>query len=433
LQQTLFRGNSDGFQTLRILFIADVSIEQPISGAEQVLYQQANGLAGSGMTVWAVNRQDGVASDRVDSICNAVQIVHMPSYSTCLVGFLGAVAGIPGKRLRDVFASQRFDAVVAHQPLALSILRRLTSIRKARFVYIFHSPWHEEYLLNNETRYRATTWLPALLRKQMEGACIRQADKVIVLSAYMKQRLMRVHAVNAKDIVINPGGADTRRFKWAPNRDQLKKQLGWPAGKVHLLTVRNLEPRMGLDRLLDGMVRIKKASPQSYLIIGGKGTERPRLEAMLKRYGLEHDVHLTGFIPQDLLPDYYAAADFFVLPTRRLEGFGLVTAEALSCGTPVLGTPVGGTSEILKALNPDFIFRDNSAQAIAEGILSNVKKYYEDKDVYDTLRRQCRSYALAKYSWERHIRQLVEVLSCLCGANTASFAPARQSEAYGNY
>jgi len=63
-------------------------------------------------------------------------------------------------------------------------------------------------------------------------------------------------------------------------------------------------------------------------------------------------------------------ADLFVLPTLELEGFGLVTIEALASGVPVLGTPVGGTVEILEKLNPNLLFKDTSSESIARLIVT---------------------------------------------------------------
>jgi glycosyltransferase involved in cell wall biosynthesis len=51
-------------------------------------------------------------------------------------------------------------------------------------------------------------------------------------------------------------------------------------------------------------------------------------------------VYFAGFVPDDELPLYYQAADLFVLPTRSLEGFGLITLEAFASELPVVGTPV---------------------------------------------------------------------------------------------
>ena len=131
---------------------------------------------------------------------------------------------------------------------------------------------------------------------------------------------------------------------------------------------------------------------------------------MVKALDLNQVVSLTGFIPSDSLASYYAAADFFILPTRYLEGFGLVTPESMACGTPVLGTPVGGTKEILSGFNSEFLFEDTSPEAIADGMQHAVTEYYDDKNKYELLRQRCREYVEERYSWDRHVEQLRDII-----------------------
>ena len=66
-----------------------------------------------------------------------------------------------------------------------------------------------------------------------------------------------------------------------------------------------------------------------------------------REYDLHGSIRFLGHIPEIDLPQKYQAADFFVLPTRNLEGFGLVILEAMASGTPVLGTPVGAIPEVI--------------------------------------------------------------------------------------
>ena len=208
---------------------------------------------------------------------------------------------------------------------------------------------------------------------------------------------------------------DPDRFHLPEKRAFLKEELGLPDGRLHLLTVRNLEPRMGLDNLLKAVFLLKELKTNLHLVIGGEGPEQQNLGNLIRRYELFDNVTMTGFIGADQLPKYYQAADFFILPTRHLEGFGLVTVESLACGTPVIGTPVGGTKEILSNFNPKLLFKDTSPKAIAEGVESAIDNYFSNKKRYDQLRVQCREYAVKNYSWQRHINQLksiIDEISC---------------------
>ena len=248
------------------------------------------------------------------------------------------------------------------------------------------------------------------VRRMIERFCLKKALKIIVLSHYMKEKLRDVHGISANRIVVNRGGVDLNRFRPPINREALRDKLGFPKGKIHLLSVRNLEPRMGLDNLLQCVRILRKNAARIHLILGGDGIERQHLEKLVREYGLVDAVTMTGFIPSDLLIDYYGASDFFILPTRRLEGFGLVTPESMACGTPVLGTPVGGTKEILSDFNPEFLFRDTSPEAMAEGIQLAIAKYFTPPKKYEELRNRCREYASRKYSWQRHTDQLKSII-----------------------
>src|SRR5437899_12651573 len=144
------------------------------------------------------------------------------------------------------------------------------------------------------------------------------------------------------------GGADVERFHPSGTREAQRQALGLPGDRPLLFTLRNLEPRMGLDTLIRAMATVRERFPRVLLLIGGSGSLRPLLETLTISLSLSEHVRFLGFVPERDLPAYYGAAAAFVLPTRELEGFGLVTVAALACGTPVLGTPGGATPAILE-------------------------------------------------------------------------------------
>ena len=78
----------------------------------------------------------------------------------------------------------------------------------------------------------------------------------------------------------------------------------------------------------------------------------------------------------------------------------------MACGTPVIGTPVGGTKEILSNFDHNFLCRNSSPEAIADGIQKIIKLYFNDQKNYENLRIRCREYVKINYSWQRHISQL---------------------------
>lgn len=394
---------------MKILFLSDVPLENPTSGAEQVLYQQALGLKQEGMDVYAITRQ----ASSLPSTFRNVEGVEEACYSASAerpVHFLFSLLKKPPKIYRRFIKEGFFDVSICHQPFTgLAVLKR-GRIENIPMLYVFHSPSHEEYMLSHEGESWLKNFPNLTVRRKAERYCLKRAKRIMVLSEFMKEKVQNIHRITSDRITVNPGGVDLERFKPVQDRKPLKTQLKFPEGKVHLLTIRNLDPRMGIDNLLRGIHILKERQPRLHLILGGQGPERKRLEELVIEYGLGDDVTMAGFIPSDRLPQYYAAADFFVLPTRQLEGFGLVTVESMACGTPVLGTPVGGTVEILANLDEKFLFRDTSPDAMAEGIQMAINKYFADEQKYHELRTRCREYAERKYSWQRHINQLRTIL-----------------------
>lgn len=394
---------------MNILFVADVPLENPTSGSEQVLHQQATGLLRQGINVYAITRQADPPAWLIRNVAGVIE-GSCGASAQKTIPFLYSLIRYPAKFYNNFTRDNPFQAVVCHQPFTCFSLLVGGKLANIPMIYVFHSPSHEEYLLSHENDNRLKNYLHMIARRIIEQFCLKRSKKITALSQYMQKKVVKIHGIPADRIIVNPGGADLKRFKPPKNRALLKKELGFPEGKIHLLTIRNLEPRMGLDNLLEVVSILKKSQVGVHLIIGGEGIERKNLENLVVKYGLDNDVSMAGFIPPNILPEYYGAADFFILPTRSLEGFGLVTPESMACGTPVLGTPVGGTKEILSGFDPLFLFRDTSPEAMAEGIRFAIEKYFNDKDKYNELRLRCREYAEKNYSWERHIDQLKSIL-----------------------
>jgi glycosyltransferase involved in cell wall biosynthesis len=394
---------------MKILFVADVSLARPSSGAEQVLYQQATGLAREDMDVLAITRQKG----RIDWFVRNIDGVQEGFYCADpqrLKRFLLTLIKIPSKIYSRFVQDGEFDAVICHQPFtcfALLIQRKLTALP---VIYVFHSPSHEEYLLSCDDSSRVLKLTQVILRRLIEGICLKSARKIVVLSDYMRNKAATIHRIHQDLIMVNPGGVDLTRFNVPNNRPFLKNNFCFPDGKIHLFTLRNLEPRMGVDVLIRSIRILKDEHLAIHLTIGGEGIERNRLERLVQELNLINEVTFTGFIPPELLPKYYGAADFFILPSQRLEGFGLVTPESLACGTPVLGTPIGGTVEILSKFNPDLLLKNTSQEALAAGIKQIIRQYFDNNEKYLQLRQGCRRCAENHYSWKRHIKSLISAI-----------------------
>ena len=398
---------------MKVLFVADVNLGDPASGSERVLYHQVWGLAKKDMDVYAITRQQGPFLPYRRNVDGLFEEACYSARTDNIARFFWSLLREPSKLYRLFVRDGPFQAAVCHHPFTYFSLLLMKKLRKVPSVHVFHSPTHQEYFLIHENRSLSRNFIPIKTRWLIERYCLKQSTRIMVLSEYMRQKIVDIYDLPNDTIVVNPGGVDLAYFQPPQDREAMKRRLGFPDGKIHLLTIRNLEPRMGLDNLLKSIHILKKKHLGIHLVMGGEGTERRNLENLVGQYGMSEEVTMTGFIPSETMPDFYGAADFFVLPTRKLEGFGLVTVESMACGTPVLGTPVGGTKEILSNFDSQFLFKDCSPEAISEGIQVAVSEYLTKKRRYDELRLRCREFVAKEYSWERHVKQLASMLGDL--------------------
>ena len=375
---------------LRVLMVADVSPLRPLGGGERMLWEQARHLAARGHDVRIVSRADAEGTASVAVEHERVRIQPFVADRSSIARFIKSSIFGARRAVADALATQVADVLHVHQPLAGYGALASRAGAGLPSLYSFYSPAPLEYRSRQGMSARHRTGLVGAtgtaLLWAIERACLKRARLVHVLSDFSADQLWKLYAVPRERIVRIRGAAATDRFRPAPDRDAIRQALGVAADRPLLLTVRNLEARMGLDNLLDAMGRLKARSPRPVLLIGGAGSLRGALEAQSRALGLDDHVRFLGFVPDAELPRYYQAADLFVLPTRELEGFGLVTVEALACGTPVLGTPVGATPEILRALCPSLVFRGTTPEVMAEDLERFLAARARDPEAYARLR-----------------------------------------------
>jgi glycosyltransferase involved in cell wall biosynthesis len=401
---------------MRVVMTAEVTAERVIGGAERVLRHQALGVAALGHHVELLTRapegavEDGIMVGGIREWRYAVNRAHEASFLWSSIRRSNAVFD----RLRR---TEPLDAVVIHQ--ALAGLGPILSRRHAasRWIYVCHSLAHEEF----ETRQASASSAIVRMRRHVNGqarrwieqAVMSRCDEVVVLSEFMRQRVMAAHRIPRERLVLIPGGADQEIFSPAIDRAAVRKQLDLPSDRPILFTVRNLVPRMGIENLLDAMAASGMVARGGLLLIGGEGPLRAALEAGIRKRGLHQAVRLVGFVPEAQLPSYYQAADLVVMPSLQLEGFGLVTVEAMACGTPVLGTPVGAIPEVLQRVDPILVAEGTDGRSLAKA-MELVFARIQAPGEYERLSQKGRRLIEQRYNWTSHCADL----AALIGART---------------
>lgn len=392
---------------MRLLFVTDLAYPDNAGGSHRLYYEVAKRLAARGHEVHLVTGKVENSAP-IEEVIEGVQYHRLTRDRRNFVSHgLSYVRG--ARRVFERLAREApFDVISAHY--VLPTLGVLAARGTTPIVFTFHGPWAGEFAVELEWNSKGRSgvaYLPRVLLAKMtvgmaralEWAVLNRSTTVHALSRYMVELAGQQYGVPASKRVVIPGGVDTEKFAPAFGKAAARTELGLPSNRPILLTVRRLYARMGLANLVQAMRRVVQERPDTLLLIGGKGPLQPHLQMLIEQSDLAASVRLLGFIPDEQLPLYYQAADLFVLPSVELEGFGLVTLEALACGTPVLGTALGGTVEILQGLDPALLLASPAPSDIADGILRHLAHPAPSSE-------QCRQYVLDHYSWERMVDAL---------------------------
>ena len=201
---------------------------------------------------------------------------------------------------------------------------------------------------------------------------LRNSDRITANSSYTKDAILSVESKVKDNVEIIPMGVDTYHFnpKWK-NSLNLKKFF---KTKYLILSVGRLVEKKGIKYLIMAMKYIIEEFSDCKLLIGGSGPEKDNLEKLISELGLSDKVFLTGYIKNSELPSYYASSDVFVLPSIVMregdtEGLGIVLLEAMACGTPVIGSNVGGIRDIIKNNETGFLTKSKNPEDIADKII----------------------------------------------------------------
>jgi glycosyltransferase involved in cell wall biosynthesis len=383
---------------MRVLIVHTSTLPDRMGGSERVVWELARGLVVRGheprilvprtaRSLPARSTIDGITVVRYHDPFMSFGVLYFPSL------LLARAA------LRATVRHWSTDIVHAHHGIS-GLAAALADLGPR--CYTFYGPWHLEFLseaaqrpdLTRLQRQTARLWMPAKARltRLIERAAVRRSEHVVVLSRFSARQVEDIHGATRSRTTVIPGGVDLERFTLATNRQAAREALGLSVDGSLLFTVRRLVPRMGLEGLLCALAQL----PGVELVIGGSGILRASLEQTAVRFGVAHRVRFVGFIPDEQLARYYQAADLVVLPSLALEGFGLITLEALACGTPVVATPESGATDVLGSLEPAWLAPDREPATFARTVAAVLASLSSEAD----LAVRCRAHA-ARYGWTR--------------------------------
>jgi len=210
--------------------------------------------------------------------------------------------------------------------------------------------------------------------------------------------------------VISPG-VDVTRFYPQHNIPNLREKLNVSPDDFFILTIGKFIPRKGIEYLIEAMNIIvhKNGIKNIKVRIGGRGPLKSKYQDLIQRNDLNRYIDFIGYIPDNDLPSYYTEADVFVLPSiiddaGDTEGLGVVFLEANACGTPVIGSKVGGIIDVITDNSNGYLVEPKNAEVLVEKILS-IKT---DEKLRDEMGANGRNEVNSLFRWDEIAKNIIE-------------------------
>jgi len=214
--------------------------------------------------------------------------------------------------------------------------------------------------LKTVLHWRVAAPMPSIVR--------RLADVVIAISNSAAEQARKIGIPEDRLVVIY-SGVDIDRFTVplgvrAETREIARTQFGIAKDDFVVVAVGRLVPLKGYDLLLETLALFPLNERPKVLLVGD-GEERPNLERLATKLGLEGWVQFLGFLSDIRLALF--AADVFVQPSRN-EGLGVAILEAMASGLPVIASRVGGIPEIVRDGETGLLFTPNDPFSLKEAL-----------------------------------------------------------------
>jgi len=341
--------------------------------------------------------------DEVDgAILDGMTIHRVPSWRKGIhdCGMLGAYSyvGFALRKRQKLLKSTKYDLEHFFFSLPTGILS-LSPIRRRKQPYIVSLRGSDVpgYDLFNQKLEKVHKVLLPLTR-----SIWRNASAVVALSQGLKDIALKAAPTQEIDIISN--GIEIDHFYPATRVEKKQEE------PLKLITVSRLLERKGIHHLLEA---IAKPDPLPVtLTIVGTGSYEDELQKVCTELGLNDRVKFTGFIRRDELPELYRQHDVFALPSQT-ESFGLVFAEAMSCGLPILGTFVGGIPELVRHETDGILVNPAQPGEIRESL----KKMLNDPEKTIAMGIAARQRIEEKYAWRVIAEKYLECYQKVLSAN----------------
>ncbi|OOG80910.1 glycosyl transferase family 1 [Hydrogenophaga sp. A37] len=364
---------------MRVLMISEHASPLALAGSTdaggQNIYVDniARQLAADGHHVDVLTRRDDPGLPAVVPFARGARVWHVdagPPNQVPKEKLMDCMPDFAAKAWRMLRAQAPYDVIHANFFMSGWVGLQLRARLRAPLVTTFHALG----LVRRAHQGAADEFPPA--RIAIEQQLVASSDRVIAECPQDRHDLQHLYGAVPRRIRLVPCGVDTQQFRPGA-RQEARQRLGLQHDEFIVLQLGRLVPRKGIDNVIQAMALVPAEVPARLVVVGG-GSEQPdpaitpeigRLQAVAASAGVAHRVTFVGRRGRDALRDWYVAADVFVT-TPWYEPFGITPLEAMACGTPVIGSDVGGVRYTVQDGITGFLVPPKDPAAVAERLMT---------------------------------------------------------------
>jgi len=229
-----------------------------------------------------------------------------------------------------------------------------------------------------------------LLSSWIEKTGVETADRVIAVSAQMREDILRHFAVDPDRVVVIHNGIDPDRFRRVERRDALDRRGVRPP---YVLFVGRITDQKGIFHLLEAA---RKLPAGVQVVLCASAPDTPEIEERLRRALTDHPnvLWISEMVPVDEVIQLYSHAAVFACPSIY-EPFGLINLEAMACGTPVVASAVGGILEVVEDGRTGLLVPPGNADELATAL----RRVLDGRDLAARFGEAGRRRVEERFSW----------------------------------
>ncbi len=334
----------------------------------------------------------------LEEIIDGIKIYRLP--------YLFKVSSTPinpfwAKKINDIINQEKPDIINGHVPVPYiaDIGARIAHKKGIPFVLTYQ---------NDLVGYNIQTDLLSKMYYRVLGnKTFNLSTLIIVTSKYYAKKSIYLRK-HCNKIKIIPPGVDTEKY-YVSRSDYIKDIYGLKREKVILFVgqLNKESQHKGLEYLLKATAIVNR-SVDTFLIVVGKGNFTEHYKIRADALKISEKIIFAGFVDDCNISKYYNGADVVILPSyNRAEGFGMVLIEAQACGTPVIGSKVGGIPYVIKDGETGLLVPPKDSEQLADAII----KILCDDELSHKMVALANERVRTEFTWTASTKKFLDILN----------------------